>query len=117
MKKEPNMRLLQHLIVRKESYRPTWKLWAAVLVIIPLTFVLTRDIWIRSISRSLTCTKAVSPSGALLVENFDPEYLLFREATKLQRAGLAPRVLCRGEKRGRDTAQGSHKRSSVNQTP
>jgi hypothetical protein len=37
--------------------------------------------------------KAIAASGALLVENFDPEYILFGQAAELQRAGIAQRVL------------------------
>jgi hypothetical protein len=87
------MQVLKHLVVRRESYRPTWKLCALVLVAVPLAVILTRGLWVPRIPRDLTCAKDIAPSGALLVENFDPEYSLFLEAAELQRAGIAQRVL------------------------
>ena len=39
------------------------------------------------------CDRSVAPSDAILIENFDPEYLLFERARQLRNAGFAPRVL------------------------
>ena len=39
------------------------------------------------------CDANSAPSDAILVENFDPDYLVFERATRLRRAGLATRVL------------------------
>ena len=87
------MPFLKHLFIRKEAYRPTWKLLVGLIVVVPLTLVLTRNLWVRVIAQDLTCVKDVGKSGAMLVENFDPEYMLFQEAAKLQREGIASRVV------------------------
>jgi hypothetical protein len=39
------------------------------------------------------CEVSLAPSDAILIENFDNDYLLFQHARELRRAGLAARVL------------------------
>jgi hypothetical protein len=39
------------------------------------------------------CEPSRQPSDAILVDNFDPDYLLFERARELRRAGTASRVL------------------------
>jgi hypothetical protein len=39
------------------------------------------------------CAEEVASSAAIVVENFDPNYLLFERAAALQQAGVAARVL------------------------
>jgi hypothetical protein len=62
-----------------------------------LVLRLTSGLWVTGIGRSLTCDERVSESDAILIENFDPDYLLFERAAALQKAGLASRVLVPGE--------------------
>jgi hypothetical protein len=57
-----------------------------------LMFV-TRGFWMLRIGQSLVCTEAMSPSDVILVENFDPHYLVFERAAALHKAGFAARVL------------------------
>jgi hypothetical protein len=45
------------------------------------------------VAESLVCNAAAPPSDALLIENFDPDYLVFERAEALQRSGIASRVL------------------------
>jgi hypothetical protein len=52
-----------------------------------------RGWWTVAIARSLMCDASLAPSDAILVENFDPDYLLFERATQLRQAGLAALVL------------------------
>ena len=54
---------------------------------------MTSGWWTEAIGRSLVCEANPAPSDAILVENFDPDYLLFERARELRRAGLAARVL------------------------
>jgi hypothetical protein len=46
-----------------------------------------------SVGKSLVCTEDLGQSDVILVENFDPNYLVFERAAALQSAGLASRVL------------------------
>jgi hypothetical protein len=54
---------------------------------------LSRGWWTLTIGRSLVCDANAIPSDAILVENFDPDYLLFERARNLRTSGMATRVL------------------------
>src|SRR4029079_5455455 len=54
---------------------------------------LTSAMWIPAIGPGLVCKENSGPADALLIENFDADYLLFERAETLYRAGLAKRVL------------------------
>lgn len=58
---------------------------------------LTSGLWVPGIGRGLTCDEQVGASDAILIENFDPDYLLFERAAAIEKAGLASRVLVPGE--------------------
>ena len=49
----------------------------------------TRGWWSIAIASSLVCNANIAPSDAILIENFDPDYLLFERATR-----TASRWLC-----------------------
>jgi len=83
----------RHLLYRKESIKTTWKARFMALILIILIGSLTRGFWIPRIGQSLVCTEEVGRSDVILVENFDPNYLLFERAAALQKAGLSARVL------------------------
>jgi len=83
----------RHFFYTKESIRTTWTFRVATLVVILLTAVSTRGCWLPQIGRSLVCVEDIAPSDAILVENFDPNYLLFERAAALEKAKLAPRTL------------------------
>jgi len=83
----------RHFVYRTECLKTTWKCRLAILISVILIASLTRGFWIPSLGRSLTCTEEVGPSDAILVENFDPNYLLFERAAALEKAGLSAKVL------------------------
>ena len=83
----------RHFFYTKESIKTTWKLRVAALVVVILAGVLTRGLLVSYVGRSLVCGEDLAPSDAILVENFDPNYLLFERAEALERAGVAPRTL------------------------
>jgi hypothetical protein len=83
----------RHLFYTRTSTRATWKLRLAVLALVVLAASATRGLWTARIGRSLVCAEEVAPSDLILVENFDPDYLVFERAATLQAAGLAPRAL------------------------
>jgi len=86
-------RWTRHLFSRAEHIRTTWKLRLGLLTIAVLALWLTSGWWTVAVARSLVCDASLAPSDAILVENFDPDYLLFERARELRRAGLAARVL------------------------
>ena len=73
--------------------KTTWKLRLALLLLLLLLGSLTRGFWMLRIEQSLVCPEQMAPSDALLLENFDPDYLVFERAAALYKAGLAARVL------------------------
>ena len=83
----------RHLVYRVEHTRTTWEFRLGLLALVVLTVWLTSGWWAVAIARSLVCEANAAPSDAILVENFDPDYLLFERARQLRRAGLAARVL------------------------
>jgi hypothetical protein len=80
-------------VYRAEQTRTTWKLRLGLLALIVGAFWLTNGWWTEAIGRSLVCDATVAPSDAILIENFDPDYLLFERARELRRSGVAVRVL------------------------
>lgn len=78
---------------RKESLKTTWKCRVLILIFVVLVAFLTRVFWIPLIGRSLVCSEDVVPSDAILVENFEPNYLVFERAAALQKTGFSGRVL------------------------
>lgn len=58
---------------------------------------LTSTLWVPWIGHGLTCDERTSASDAILIENLDPDYLLFERAAAIVKAGLASRVLVPGE--------------------
>lgn len=86
-------RWTRHLVYRDERTRTTWTFRLAVLVFVGVTAWFTRPWWTVAMARSLVCNAPAAASDAIIVENFDTNYLPFERAAQLHRAGLAPRVL------------------------
>src|SRR5687768_2017390 len=83
----------RHFVYRTERLRTTWKFRAAAVAALVLAAWMTHGWWTAAIARSLVCDSNTAISDAILIENFDAEYLLFERARHLRRDGLAPRVL------------------------
>jgi hypothetical protein len=73
-------------------FRTVWKVSLALVVLIAAA-TLTSSFWTAQIARSLICAEDATPSDAMLVENFDVNYLLFERAETLERAAVARLVL------------------------
>jgi hypothetical protein len=86
-------RWTRHLFYRTEHSKTTWTFRLGLLALVVIALWLTSGWWTAAIGRSLVCDGNLAPSDAILVENFDPDYLLFERATRLRRAGVAARVL------------------------
>ena len=86
-------RWTRYFVYRSEHIRTTWKFRVASVVVVLVVVWLTRGWWSVAIASSLVCESSIVPSDAILVENFDPDYLVFERATQLRRAGFANRVL------------------------
>jgi hypothetical protein len=86
-------RWTRHFFYRTEHTRTTWKLRIGLVLIVLMTFWLTGGWWTAAMARSLECESSRAPSDTILIENFDPDYVLFERARHLRDAGLATRVL------------------------
>src|SRR5687768_11850083 len=82
----------QYLYYRTSCVRTTWLSRVSLGVLFLAVAVTAQDFWVRTIADSLTCSATGAASDAILIENFDPDYLLFEHAGRLQMAGLAPRI-------------------------
>ena len=78
---------------RKECLKTTWTFRIACLCAAALLAVLTHGIWVPAIGDSLACDETVGTVDAILIENFDRNYLLFERASRLHESGLGGRVL------------------------
>ncbi len=83
----------RHFVYRAERLRTTWKLRFGVFAVAAMALGLTSAHWTAAIGRSLVCEASLAPSDAILVENLEPDYLLFERAARLRRAGVAARVI------------------------
>ena len=83
----------RHFFYRAEHIRTTWMLRLALPTILFVVLWLTSGWWTAAMARSLVCDASRTPSDAILVENFDPDYRLFDCARRLRREGVSSRVL------------------------
>src|SRR6266849_524305 len=83
----------RHFFYTKKSIRTTWKFRVGTLIVAILIATVTRGFWTAQIGQSLVCTEKPLPSDILLVENFNPNYLVFERAAELEKAGFASRAL------------------------
>jgi hypothetical protein len=83
----------RHLFYRQECVKSTWKLRLGVIVVLIVATLATRGVWTEWLAQSLVCARDLTPSDLILIENFDPTYVLFERAAALEEAGLAPRAV------------------------
>ena len=83
----------RYFFYRSEFTRTTWKFRLGLVAVLLASAWLTRSWWTVAVARGLVCEANAAPSDAILVENFDPSYLVFERAARLRQAGVADRVL------------------------
>ena len=88
-----NPRWTRHFFYRREQLTTTWKFRALLVIVLGVAAWVTSGWWTVAIARSLVCESDPAPSDAILIENFDADYLSFERATRLRQTGLASRVL------------------------
>lgn len=86
-------RWTRHFFQKKEGVKTTWKLRVLVFAALIIIGAITQPIWALRIGQSLVCTGSATPSDTLILENFDPHYVVFERAAALQDAGMAPTAL------------------------
>jgi hypothetical protein len=83
----------RHFFYTATSRRTTWKVKLAFITALISFSLATRSFWIAEIGRSLQCTDPIVRSDILVIENFDPNYMVFKRAAALVNSHLASRVL------------------------
>jgi hypothetical protein len=83
----------RHFVYRSNRLRTTWKFRVGLVILLLTAAWLTRSWWTAAVARSLVCEADPAASDAILIENFDPAYLLYEHARNLRQAGVAGRVL------------------------
>jgi len=82
----------RHLFYRKESWKATWKLKLSIVALVVLGVAASRVFLAERFAQGLVCVENSPPSDALLLENFDPVYLVFERAQALRESGIASKV-------------------------
>ncbi len=85
----------RYFVYRKECLKSTWTLRLLVFALAVLVPWLTRDVWAATVGWGLVCDQDGTNMGAeaILVENFDLNYLVFERAGVLRREGAKGRIL------------------------
>jgi hypothetical protein len=78
---------------RREVVRTTWLFRGLAVLVFALVLVAVHRPVLTALARSLVHQGPVAPSDAIVLENYDPDYLVFEMARNLRRDGLAPRVI------------------------
>ena len=83
----------RHFVYRTERTRTTWKFRFGLMALVVMAVWLTSGWWSVAVARRLVCESNAAPSDAILVDNFDSDYLVFERAAVLRQVRLAQRVL------------------------
>jgi hypothetical protein len=80
---------------RKDVLKTTWTFRLLVLACLVAVPWLTRGLWIGALARGLVCDEPATDAraDAILIENFDLNYLVFERAGDLKRQGSTARIL------------------------
>ena len=78
---------------RSHSLKTTWKFRVAFVLVATFVPLSTRSLWAPPFARTLTCQEHLTPTDAILIDNFDQDYLLFERAAALHNANYGSRVL------------------------
>jgi hypothetical protein len=83
-----------YLVRRQECFRTTWTARLLLALALLLILWLISTAWVRRVGTNLVCEeRRGAPADVIVVENFDPNYLVFERAAELRTMGLAQRVL------------------------
>jgi hypothetical protein len=85
--------LRRHLVYRTATYRTTWKLRLGLLGSLLILVVFTRGSWVPAIGWGLVRDSGPCKPDLILIDNLEPDYLLFEKAEELRRIDGAGMVL------------------------
>ena len=82
----------KHFIVRITTWKTTWKLRLLLFLLLGIIFFLFKGFFLEQMAASLVCVPGSTSVDAVIIENFDPNYLLFEAVSTLKREGLEAAV-------------------------
>ena len=82
-----------YIFTQSSRCRTTWLFRVGLTAGVLLLVVLTRGLWMPMVGHALECQRSTSPADAILIDNFELNYLVFERAAELRRRGIASRVL------------------------
>jgi hypothetical protein len=85
--------MLGLFVRRKQVWKSTWLLRLLVVGLACGLLWATSSWWALPVGQSLVCESDIQKSDAILIENMDPNYLLFERAADLRERGYASRVI------------------------
>ena len=83
----------RYFLRKQEVVRTTWTFRVLVTACLLILLAVTRSFWLPGVAEGLVCQSEIRPSDAILVDNFEINYVVFERAAELQSSGIAPRVL------------------------
>jgi hypothetical protein len=87
-------RWTRHVVYRTTCLKTTWTFRVAAPALLAAAVWLTASLWTAPLARSLVCDGYTpAPGTAVLLENFDVNYLVFQRGAELRRSGMAGRVI------------------------
>ena len=90
-----NRRWTRYLITRKEVVKTTWVFKMASITTFVLLVYLLEPVWAHAVAESLVCGQDghVDRVDAILIDDFESDYLLFERARHLQESGVSSTVI------------------------
>jgi hypothetical protein len=84
----------RYFFYKTQCIKTTWTCRLALATFMVLLLFLTQGLWLAMIGRALICPHQQIRSGdAILIDNFESNYLVFERAAELRARGTAHRVL------------------------
>ena len=83
---------LNQFFYRKEVWKTTWKFKFVLIVLLAGCLFLTKGFIEKELAESLVFRDPIEASDVAVVENFDPNYLLFEETAKLVKGGKIDKI-------------------------
>ena len=83
----------RYFFYKTQCIKTTWTCRLALATLTVLLLFVTQGLWLGTIGRSLVCSQRVGNGDAILIDNFERNYLVFERAAELRARGTARRVL------------------------
>ena len=93
MKEDMGDSWTRHLVRRRYVWKTTWNLRIGILLLVAAILFPSRTHWLTWLGRSLVHDDVPMSSDAIVLENYDTNYLVFETAARLMRDGQSDLLL------------------------